>query len=96
MNDVTQDLTAAVRTVIGYINELESRLAERSAPRQQLINVDEIAQMFGVSRRTVADHWISKPGFPKPAVAPSRRLRRWDKQDIIDWAAPKRRRSELA
>ena len=92
MNDVTQDLSFIVKNAIAYINQLEARLAERHAVEQpQLLNVDEIAALFGVSRRTVADHWISRPDFPAPAVAPSRNRRRWAREDLLKWAKPRRR-----
>ena len=58
-----------------------------------LITIDDIAEMFKVGRRTVADHWIHRPDFPPPAVAPSRRTRRWDRDEIIAWATPVGRKS---
>ena len=58
-----------------------------------LITIDDIAEMFKVGRRTVADHWIHRPDFPPPAIAPSRRTRRWDRDEIIAWATPAGRKS---
>lgn len=58
-----------------------------------LITIDEIAAMFRVSRRTVKDHWIHRPGFPPPALAPTRNTRRWDRDEIIAWATPAGRKS---
>lgn len=57
-----------------------------------LITIDDIAEMFRVGRRTVADHWIHRPDFAPPAVAPTRRTRRWDRAEILAWATPKARR----
>lgn len=58
-----------------------------------LITIDDIAEMFKVGRRTVADHWIHRPDFPPPAIAPSRRTRRWERDEIIAWATPAGRKS---
>jgi predicted DNA-binding transcriptional regulator AlpA len=58
-----------------------------------LITIDDIAALFQVGRRTVADHWIHRPDFPPPAIAPSRRTRRWDRDEIIAWATPAVRKS---
>ena len=58
-----------------------------------LITIDEIAELFRVSRRTVKDHWIHRPDFPPPTIAPSRRTRRWDRDEIIAWATPAGRKS---
>ena len=58
-----------------------------------LLTIDDIAEMFKVGRRTVADHWIHRPDFPPPAIAPSRRTRRWDRDEIIAWATPAGRKS---
>jgi len=58
-----------------------------------LLTIDDIADLFKVSRRTVADHWIHRPDFPPPTLAPSRRSRRWDRHEIIAWATPAGRKS---
>ncbi|MFZ9372377.1 MAG: helix-turn-helix domain-containing protein [Limnohabitans sp.] len=59
----------------------------------QYLTIDDIADMFKVGRRTVSDHWVHRPDFPAPALAPSRRSRRWDRDDIIAWATPAGRKS---
>lgn len=59
----------------------------------QLLTIDDIAQLFGVKRRTVADKWMARPDFPPPRFAPSRRTRRWDMADIMRWASPASARS---
>ena len=53
-----------------------------------LLTIDDIAALFRVGRRTVADHWVHRPDFPAPAIAPSRRTRQWDRDQIIAWAKP--------
>lgn len=58
-----------------------------------LLTIDDIAAMFQVDRRTVAEKWIHKPSFPPPVFAPSRMTRRWAKDEVIAWATPASRRS---
>ena len=58
-----------------------------------LMTIDDIAALFQVERRTVAEKWVPKPSFPLPVFAPSRRTRRWDRDEIIAWAKPAARKS---
>lgn len=58
-----------------------------------LLTIDDIASMFRVDRRTVADRWIHRPDFPAPAFAPTRRTRRWERDQVIAWARPAGQRS---
>ena len=44
-----------------------------SAP--DLLNISDIAALFRVARRTVADKWLARPDFPRPKLAPTRRTR---------------------
>ena len=53
-----------------------------------LLTIDDIASLFRVERRTVADRWIHRPDFPPPAFAPTRRTRRWTREQVIAWATP--------
>lgn len=94
MNDVKRELELTLRKAIDYIIELEARLGERAeATDPQLLTIDDIASLLKVNRRTVADKWIHRPDFPPPRFAPTRAHRLWNKQDILDWAAPKRRKA---
>ena len=54
-----------------------------------LLTISEIAALFRCSRRTVAEHWIQRPDFPRPVFAPSRKSRLWSREDIERWAKPK-------
>jgi hypothetical protein len=54
-----------------------------------LLTIPEIAMLFRRSRRTVAEDWIQRPGFPAPVYAPTRRTRLWSRTDVERWAAPK-------
>lgn len=47
----------------------------------------DIAAFLGVSRPHVTDKLVKQPGFPKPVINRSRRLRRWDRTDVETWAA---------
>lgn len=53
-----------------------------------LLSIDDIARMFRVERRTVAEQWIHRPGFPAPKYAPTRRSRLWEAAAVERWASP--------
>lgn len=53
-----------------------------------LLTIDDIAALLQAARRTVAERWIHRPDFPKPAIAPTRRHRMWRREDVMRWAAP--------
>ena len=59
-----------------------------------LWSIDDMADFFKVDRRTVAEKWVSKPGFPPPMFAPTRWARRWSREEVINWATPKERKRE--
>lgn len=88
-DQLTEDLAMIARNAIDRIRELERQLAER-APPEPLLTVDGIAQLLGVSSRTVADRWVHRPDFPKPAFVPSRTRRLWDRAEVERWARRKR------
>ena len=50
------------------------------------MTIEDIAQQLGASVRTVRDRWVHAPDFPKPALAPSPRKRRWRVSDVMRWA----------
>lgn len=51
-------------------------------PRAELLDTADIAAWLGVTRAHVTDRLTKQPGFPKPAVNLSRRLRRWRRADV--------------
>ena len=57
----------------------------------ELLNIAEIAALMRVERRTVAEDWVHRPGFPAPRYAPTRRTRLWAAADIERWASKPRR-----
>ncbi|WP_199097150.1 hypothetical protein [Dyella sp. ASV21] len=46
---------------------------------------DDCAAYFKISRWTFVNRLSKKPGFPKPHVEMSRRMRRWLPEDIKDY-----------
>lgn len=59
----------------------------------RLLTIDDIAAFFRVERRTVAEKWIHRPGFPTPRYAPTRANRLWDADEVERWATPAERQS---
>lgn len=51
----------------------------------ELIDTKDIAQMLGVSRAHCVNRIVKRPDFPTPAIAISRRLKRWSKADVVKW-----------
>ena len=47
-----------------------------------LLTVDDIAHMWGVTRRYARDVLVKTPGFPLPAPGSSARCRRWARDDV--------------
>ena len=56
-----------------------------------LVGTAEIATMLGLSREHVTDYLIKQPGFPKPAVNMSQKLRRWDRDDVMSYVRKPRK-----
>jgi excisionase family DNA binding protein len=52
--------------------------------KRRLINGGELAELCGVSRRTV-DNWLSAGSGPKPIRLPGGRLIRFDADEVESW-----------
>ena len=52
---------------------------------------EDIARFFGVARRTVTDKWTKRPDFPPPTQRVSRRVVRWNPDDVMRWAKVEQR-----
>lgn len=52
------------------------------------IDTAGIANLLGVSVRTVRDRYVHAPTFPRPALAPTPAKRRWRVSDVLAWATP--------
>jgi predicted DNA-binding transcriptional regulator AlpA len=50
-----------------------------------LIDTADIAGMMGVSREYVTDKITKRADFPAPKLNRSRRLRRWEREDVERW-----------
>jgi len=51
-----------------------------------LIDTGGIAKMFGITRAWATDSITKQPGFPRPRINLSQRLRRWSRDDVTQWA----------
>lgn len=47
-----------------------------------LLTLDDIAQMWGVTRRYARDVLVKTPGFPATAPGSSPRIKRWARGDV--------------
>lgn len=56
-----------------------------------LIDTADIAAILKCSREHVTDRLTKQPSFPKPRVNLSRKMRRWDRQEVLDWLAVTRK-----
>ena len=50
-----------------------------------LLTIDDIARMWGVSRRHARDVLVKSPDFPKPAPGSTARLKRWSLGAVQDY-----------
>ena len=57
-------------------------------------NVDTgwIANYLGVTRDHVTDRLTTEPKFPKPVIELSQKIRRWDKDAVLNYLSSRRRR----
>jgi len=57
------------------------------ANRALLVDASEVARMLGTSRRQVAQLAASSPDFPGPVADVAGPRRRWERSEILRWAA---------
>lgn len=58
-----------------------------------LIDTAGIASLLGLTREYVTDELTKKAGFPRPRINLSRRLRKWDRDEVVAYITkPKGRR----
>lgn len=55
----------------------------------EYVTIADIARLFSAHVKTVRDVYAHRPGFPRPAIAPSKRKRKWRLADVLKWAEPK-------
>lgn len=56
-----------------------------------LVDTADIAAILNVTREHVTDKLTKAPGFPAPTVNRSRKLRRWDRAEVMAWLKGGRR-----
>jgi predicted DNA-binding transcriptional regulator AlpA len=54
-----------------------------------LLTTKDISSLLNVNHRHCVERIIKRPDFPKPTVNLSRRLKRWNRMDILKWAGIK-------
>jgi hypothetical protein len=50
------------------------------------LDTQQIADMLRLTRHYVTSELTKSPGFPKPVINRSRRLRFWKREDVEKWA----------
>lgn len=53
-----------------------------------LITIEELADMCRAPVKSVRNHWVYRPDFPK-AYKPGKRLL-WNRQEIVQWLETRR------
>ena len=61
-----------------------------------LLGTAQIAELLGLSQKHVTDRLTKEPTFPAPAVAISRKTKRWRRADVEAWAAPQSSREAIS
>lgn len=61
-----------------------------------LLDTAQIAKLLGLQREYVTDKLTKQPGFPKPRVNRSQRLRRWAEADVLKWAEGDHKRAAMS
>lgn len=59
--------------------------AANELPTDRLWTSDDCAMYFRISRWTFVNRLSKKPGFPKPHIETSQRMRRWLPEDIQEY-----------
>jgi predicted DNA-binding transcriptional regulator AlpA len=61
-----------------------------------MIDTARIAEMLGITRAHATDKLTKRPGFPKPVVNLSQKLRRWDEAEVRRWVAVQSKREAMS
>lgn len=57
----------------------------------ELLTTKDIASLLRQSVRHTAERTVKSPGFPRPCLVLSRKMRRWDADDIAIWMEKQRK-----
>jgi hypothetical protein len=60
----------------------------------ELMDLNDIAKLYRVSRRHARDVLVKQPGFPPPAPGTSVRIPLWLKKDLEDYLSGKTPRTK--
>lgn len=52
----------------------------------KLLTLDDISEMFKLSRVYVRDSLVKRADFPRPYIAVSQKSKRWDLAAVTAWA----------
>lgn len=58
-----------------------------------LISVDEIAAMTGSKREYARDTIVKRPDFPRPSLALSQKMKRWNRAEVEQWLTAQMKRN---
>ena len=61
-----------------------------------LLDTAQIAELLGLSQKHVTDRVTKAPDFPPPAIAISRKTKRWNRADVLAWAKPQSSREAIS
>jgi predicted DNA-binding transcriptional regulator AlpA len=50
-----------------------------------LMTLDDIAELVGLPRPYVRDTLVKQPEFPPPAIRLSQRIRKWQRAAVCSW-----------
>lgn len=51
----------------------------------EILTIDDIAEMYKVKRTYARDKVVSRPDFPRPSLALSQKMKRWNREDVERW-----------
>lgn len=51
----------------------------------ELIDTRHIANMLGITRQWAVGSITKRPDFPAPVINLSQRIRKWSKNDVLNW-----------
>lgn len=58
----------------------------------ELLTLDDIAAMYKCSKVYARDKLVKRPGFPRPSLALSQKMRRWLRDDVESWIESQRKK----
>lgn len=59
---------------------------------EELLTIDDIAALYKCSRVYARDKLVKRPGFPRPSLALSQKMKRWMRGDVEAWLESQRKK----